>query len=157
MKHTPGPWKVCRGANSWFVTAPSEAGAYSDATIAEFREVSHGAMHAHRAEHDARLFAAAPGLLAERDALRELMNVYNLGGWTDAVAPMERALAAEAERDAFIAERGSVLTIATELREENETLRALLTRWRKSLAQSLTDLTLARDTDAALQEKAIGK
>ena len=34
-------------------------------------------------------------LLAERDALRELMNVYNLGGWTDAVAPMKRALAAE--------------------------------------------------------------
>ena len=70
MAHTPGPWKVCRGASCWFVTAPSEAGAYSDATIAEFREVSHGAMHAHRAEHDARLFAAAPDLLA---ALRSVM------------------------------------------------------------------------------------
>lgn len=34
---------------------------------------------------------------AQRDAaaVRELMNVYNLGGWTDAVGPMKRALAAE--------------------------------------------------------------
>ncbi len=29
-------------------------------------------------------------------AIRELMNVYNLGGWTDAEGPMKRALAAEA-------------------------------------------------------------
>ena len=34
---------------------------------------------------------------AENDAaaVRELLNVYNLGGWTDAIAPMKRALAAE--------------------------------------------------------------
>src|SRR6187399_3421023 len=32
----------------------------------------------------------------ERDAIRELMNVYNLGGWTDALGPMQRALEAEA-------------------------------------------------------------
>ena len=31
----------------------------------------------------------------ENDAIRELMNTYNLGGWTDAVEPMKRALAAE--------------------------------------------------------------
>lgn len=31
----------------------------------------------------------------ETDAIRELMNVYNLGGWTDAIGPMKRALAAE--------------------------------------------------------------
>lgn len=36
-------------------------------------------------------------LQAEVEALRELMNVYNLGGWTDAVEPMKRAL--QAERD----------------------------------------------------------
>jgi hypothetical protein len=35
-------------------------------------------------------------LAAENAALRELMNVYNLGGWTDALGPMKRALAAEA-------------------------------------------------------------
>lgn len=34
--------------------------------------------------------------IAERDALRELLNVYNIGGWTDALAPMQRALKAEA-------------------------------------------------------------
>lgn len=33
----------------------------------------------------------------ERDAIRELMNCYNLGGWTDALKPMQRALKAEAE------------------------------------------------------------
>lgn len=33
----------------------------------------------------------------ERDAIRELMNSYNLGGWTDAIAPMKRALAAESK------------------------------------------------------------
>jgi multidrug resistance efflux pump len=29
---------------------------------------------------------------AELAAVRELMNVYNLGGWTDAIGPMKRAL-----------------------------------------------------------------
>lgn len=40
---------------------------------------------------------------AERNeaAIRELMNVYNLGGWTDAEGPMRRALEAGAERDAL--------------------------------------------------------
>lgn len=41
----------------------------------------------------------------ERDALRELMNVYNIGGWTDALVPVQRALKAEAERDAALVER----------------------------------------------------
>jgi hypothetical protein len=36
-------------------------------------------------------------LEAELAATRELMNVYNLGGWTDALGPMQRALKAEAE------------------------------------------------------------
>lgn len=39
---------------------------------------------------------------AEVDVLRELMNAYNVGGWTDAIAPMKRALTAEA---ALAAER----------------------------------------------------
>ena len=34
---------------------------------------------------------------ADAAAVRELMNVYNLGGWTDAVGPMKRALKAEAD------------------------------------------------------------
>ena len=34
---------------------------------------------------------------ADAAAVRELMNVYNLGGWTDSVGPMKRALQAEAE------------------------------------------------------------
>lgn len=38
-------------------------------------------------------------LANELAAVRELLNLYNLGGWTDAVAPMKRALAAEQERD----------------------------------------------------------
>ena len=33
---------------------------------------------------------------ADAAAVRELMNVYNLGGWTDSVGPMKRALQAEA-------------------------------------------------------------
>ena len=38
---------------------------------------------------------------ADAAAVRELMNVYNLGGWTDAVAPMKRALKAEADLKAL--------------------------------------------------------
>lgn len=34
---------------------------------------------------------------ADAAAVRELMNVYDLGGWTDAVAPMKRALTAESK------------------------------------------------------------
>lgn len=41
---------------------------------------------------------------AECDAIRELMNCHNLGGWTDAVGPMRRALKAEA---ALAAQKGS--------------------------------------------------
>ena len=36
-------------------------------------------------------------LRAENEAIRTLMNTYNLGGWTYAVEPMKRALRAEAE------------------------------------------------------------
>jgi hypothetical protein len=36
-------------------------------------------------------------LSAENHALRTLLNTYNLGGWTDALGPMKRAEAAEAE------------------------------------------------------------
>ena len=43
-------------------------------------------------------------LTAENAALRELLNVYNLGGWTDAVGPMQRALKAETENAALRAD-----------------------------------------------------
>jgi hypothetical protein len=69
-KHTPGPWRVCRYWAGWFVTAPDENGASNEQTIAEFREVQHGCLFTHRAEQDARLFAAAPDLLA---ALRNIL------------------------------------------------------------------------------------
>lgn len=38
---------------------------------------------------------------ADAAAVRELMNVYNLGGWTDAVGPMKRAQAAEALAESY--------------------------------------------------------
>ena len=45
--------------------------------------------------------AALRAELAEKDreiaAIRELMNCYNVGGWTDSVEPMKRALKAEDE------------------------------------------------------------
>ena len=55
---------------------------------------------------NATLIAQMIGTIADRDAelakvkadeaaIRELMNVYNLGGWTDALEPMKRALKAE--------------------------------------------------------------
>lgn len=37
----------------------------------------------------------------DAEAVRALMNCYNVGGWTDAVAPMKRALAAEAKLSAL--------------------------------------------------------
>lgn len=40
--------------------------------------------------------------IADATAVRELMNCYNLGGWTDSVSVMQRALKAEAERDAAL-------------------------------------------------------
>lgn len=45
---------------------------------------------------DTNAAATIKRLEQELAAVRELMNVYNLGGWTDAVEPMKRALAAEA-------------------------------------------------------------
>lgn len=39
-------------------------------------------------------------LIQENAAIRELMNTYNLGGWTDAIGPMKRALEAEAKLQA---------------------------------------------------------
>lgn len=66
-------------------------------------------------------------IAAERDAkaVRELMNIYNLGGWTDAEGPMKRALAAEsalaeaqAERDRWItAARKDLADVSRELAE----------------------------------------
>lgn len=58
---------------------------------------------------------------AEKDAaaVRELMNVYNLGGWTDAVGPMKRALAAEQRADALQVELASA-NRECEVRNERE-------------------------------------
>lgn len=39
---------------------------------------------------------------ADAAAVRCLMNSYNLGGWTDALGPMERALVAEALADPYV-------------------------------------------------------
>lgn len=39
---------------------------------------------------------------ADAAAVRSLMNTYNLGGWTDALGPMERALVAEALADPYV-------------------------------------------------------
>ena len=39
---------------------------------------------------------------AERDALRTMLQMYNLGGYTDSVAIMTRALAAETDRDTLL-------------------------------------------------------
>lgn len=47
-------------------------------------------------------------LKAENVAIRHLMDCYNVGGWTDAISPMERALKAEAELAAIRSQEGSV-------------------------------------------------
>lgn len=58
---------------------------------------------------------------ADSAAVRELMNAYNLGGWTDAIGPMKRALKAEAERDAAVKDganlRGECSVLADILRD----------------------------------------
>lgn len=58
-------------------------------------------------------------LAAELEAVRELMNVYNLGGWTDALGPMKRALAAESALAAMKAERRWI-PVSESLPEEDE-------------------------------------
>jgi hypothetical protein len=61
-------------------------------------------------------------LRAENAAIRELMSAYNLGGWTDALEPMKRALAAERdarelrERLAKLADAASEMVDAYESR-----------------------------------------
>lgn len=45
-------------------------------------------------------------------AVRELMNVYNLGGWTDAIAPMKRALSAEHQLEQMRREKDEVMRAA---------------------------------------------
>lgn len=52
----------------------------------------------------------------ERDAIRELMNSYNLGGWTDAIAPMKRALAAESKLTASESARRVLVRLAKALK-----------------------------------------
>lgn len=47
-------------------------------------------------------------LEAEVLALRTLLTSYNVGGWTDALAPMQRALEAEAQLAAVTAERDAL-------------------------------------------------
>jgi len=41
-------------------------------------------------------------LKEENEAIRALMNIYNIGGWTDAVCPMKRALEAEAHEEKVV-------------------------------------------------------
>jgi hypothetical protein len=65
----------------------------------------------------------------ELSAVRELMNTYNLGGWTDAVGPMQRALAAEAE----LAQRGHCPDDAKCRDETVRTLRAEVERLKEQL------------------------
>lgn len=51
------------------------------------------------AHHTAAQAAEIEALRAEVKAIRTLMDIYTLGGWTDAVEPMKRALAAEARAE----------------------------------------------------------
>lgn len=46
--------------------------------------------------------AAIESLATENAAIRALMDIYNLGGWTDSLSLLERAERAEAERDALL-------------------------------------------------------
>jgi hypothetical protein len=52
---------------------------------------------------------------ADAAAVRELMNVHNLGGWTDALGPMKRAIAAEAH----VALQGRAIEAVKALIEES--------------------------------------
>lgn len=104
----------------------------------------------------------------ELAAVRELMNCYNLGGWTDANAAMKRALAAEAalaertkERDALLREidllRASVSP--SNLRDLGEFLANLLDedRWpaaERWLNAALSErASLIAERDAAIRQE----
>lgn len=52
--------------------------------------------------------AVVDNLRADVAALRDLLNIYNVGGWTDALAPMQRALKAEAEIARLTGERDAL-------------------------------------------------
>jgi hypothetical protein len=68
---------------------------------------------------------ALAALVAENTAIRMLMNCYNVGGWTDALAPMQRALKAEAERDAAAAGMEAALRLEAAARRERDDLVAM--------------------------------
>lgn len=121
---TPGPWRVAdteEETNSWWsggavtgcvvvpdkmddqtfaICATNDDGlpAEQNITDAAFIAAARTALPAALAQL-ATLTAEAERLKWENQSIRELMNVYNLGGWTDAIAPMQRALKAEAEVD----------------------------------------------------------
>ena len=64
---------------------------------------SEGAVGADKiVNHITNLIQRATAAETERDALRTMLQMYNLGGYTDSVAIMTRALAAETERDALL-------------------------------------------------------
>jgi hypothetical protein len=77
-------------------------------------------------------------LRAELTAVRELMNCYNLGGWTDALAPMERAIKAERELTKL---KQDYDLIWKELKERRETVKGL----RAELAEAKGSIKLANE------------
>ena len=89
---------------------------------------------------------------AQRDteAIRTLMNMHNLGGWTDAVAPMKRALAAEAELRAV-----SAVLVPLEGHTHSQTARLVLDELQQlrayavKLADELRNIALAKRYDPA--------
>jgi hypothetical protein len=87
---------------------------------------------------------------ASEAAIRELMNVYNLGGWTDAVAPMKRALAAEAERDAAQADAARYRWLKANAYASN----LCSVAWNKSRASCATN-DVDRAIDIAMQSAAL--
>lgn len=88
-------------------------------------------------ENGVRLLEAADGwkLVAEEakrdeEGIRELMNVYNVGGWTDALGPMKRALEAEKRAEAAEADAARYLWLTADHDDHatREQCRAILER-----------------------------
>ena len=88
----------------------------------------------------------------ERVAITELMNCYNVGGWTDAVGPMLRAQQAEAERDKL---RAALAALKEQVEADKRDAKRY--RWLRDVATCTVRTSIVDNPDDFYMDAAIDR
>lgn len=95
-KHTPGTWEAVELRTQWAVRAPgSKPGTH--AIVATIHETAVRATDSDRAEHDAKLIALTPRLLAQLVEMTDLAERYGVGEHCDGNLIAAREVIAQAK------------------------------------------------------------